>query len=111
MRKKEKFMKPNVYDVLAWIFAAVSAFITYYIYSSTAFFLIEISMLGLGLSICGMVFAVNAAKRDSPKRFFLLPMIVSAICACMNGRLFLACVMLNVMCGGMPFVFSHMAAY
>lgn len=100
-------MKPTAYDILAWIFAAISAVITYYIYNSTAAFLIEMSMLGLGLSICGIVFAVNAAKRDSPKRFFLLPMIVSAVCACMNGRLFLACVMLNIMCGGLPFFFSR----
>lgn len=103
-------MKPNVYDVLAWIFTVISVFITYHIYNSVAAFLIEMSMLGLGISICGMVFAVNAAKRNSPKRFFLLPIIVSAVCVCMNGRLFLACVMLNVMCGGMPFAFTHMVA-
>lgn len=101
-------MKVKKYDILAWIFAAVSAAATYFAYEKTlAVFKIEWVSLLLGISICGIVFSINAAKSESPKRFFVPPLILSIICTWFNGRVFLACVMLNVMCGGLPFLLTH----
>lgn len=44
-----------------------------------------IVFLTLGLSICGMIFSISAARRSYPKNCFLPQLILSAICLAFNG--------------------------
>ncbi|MBD5147043.1 MAG: hypothetical protein HDT21_14240 [Ruminococcus sp.] len=101
-------MRNRTYDILAWVFTLLAVVFTLYIWNSYAAFFIELVLLVLGISICGMVLSINAAKTGSPEKWFLPPLILSVICTAVNGMLFVSCVMINIQCGGLPFLFTHM---
>lgn len=62
------------------------------IFALLAPFFALIVFLTLGLSICGIVFSIIAARNGYPKNFFLPQLILSAICTVLNGIMLLAAV-------------------
>lgn len=65
----------NIGTLLAFLF----------IFALLAPFFALIVFLTLGLSICGMIFSISAARRSYPKNCFLPQLILSAICLAFNG--------------------------
>lgn len=62
------------------------------IFALLAPFFALIVFLTLGLSICGMVFSIIAARRGYPKNFFLPQLVLSSICSVLNLFMLLAAV-------------------
>ncbi len=63
------------------------------IFALLAPFFALIVFLTLGLSICGMVFSIIAARIGYPKNFFLPQLVLSAICTGLNGIMLLSAVL------------------